>query len=151
MLAKLDIPFIFKKRPAPVPGDLRPMWRISLILLILLHSRSKKASLRKLHVVSWAARSPANRASFVKYSKNEIAKDEIIPRVEPSLNRAIDLARGEGLMTIDGGKNLLLSSTGLLAAEEINRSTECLMEDKRFLAEIKAFANETNIDGLLSW
>jgi hypothetical protein len=151
MLAKLDIPFIFKRRPSPVPGDLRPTWRIALILLILLNSRSKKASLRKLHVVSWAARTSVNRELFIKYSKGEIAKDEVIPRVEPSLNRAIDLARGEGLVSIDDGKNLALSASGLKAAEEINGSDDCLVEEKAFLSEIKTFANETNITGLLSW
>lgn len=86
MLANLDIPFVFKRRPAPVPGDLRPAWRIALILLILFQSRQKKASLRKLHVISWAARSPINRAALIRYSKNDIPKDQIIPRVEPSLN-----------------------------------------------------------------
>jgi hypothetical protein len=151
MLNKLDIPFIFKRRPSPVPGDLRPLWRIALVLLILLSSRSKKASLRKLHVISWAARSSINRGRFIRYSKGKIAKDEIIPRVEPSLNRAIDLARGEGLVTVDGGKSLTLSSIGLNLADEINRSEDCLIAEKQFLSEVKSFANETNIDDLLSW
>jgi hypothetical protein len=74
MLAKLDIPFIFKSRPSPVPGDLRPTWRIALILLILINSRSKKASLRKLHVVSWAARTAVNRELFIKYSRDYILR-----------------------------------------------------------------------------
>jgi hypothetical protein len=151
MLDKLDIPFIFKRRPSPVPGDLRPVWRIALILLILLNSRSKKASLRKLHVMSWAAKNAINRRLLVRYTKGEISKDEIIPRVEPSLNRAIDLARGEGLVSVEAGKNLALSSSGLAAAEEISKDKDCMTEEKRFLLEVKSFANEGNIDSLLSW
>jgi hypothetical protein len=92
-----------------------------------------------------------NRNAFIRYSKDEIAKDEIIPRVEPSLNRAIDLARGEGLVTIDGGKNLILSDAGLRSAEEIGASENCMTEERRFLSDIKSFATETNIEGLLTW
>ena len=151
MFAKLDIPFVFKRRPAPVPGDLRPAWRIALILLILFNSRQKKASLRKLHVMSWATRSSINRHTLLRYSKGDVSKDQIIPRVEPSLNRAIDLARGEGLVHIDKGKNLTLAEEGLKAAEELDKQNDFMEEEKTFLSEIKSFATEGNIDGLLTW
>jgi hypothetical protein len=151
MLAKFDIPFVFKRRPAPVPGDLRPAWRIALILLVLLNSRQKKASLRKLHVISWAARSSVNRLTLIRYSKGDVSKEKIIPRVEPSLNRAINLALGEGLVLIDKGKNLTLAIEGVKSAEEFNGRKDFMVEEKNFLSEIKSFATEGNIDGLLSW
>jgi hypothetical protein len=151
LLKTLDIPFTFRPRPAPVPGDLRPTWRIALLLLILLNSRARKASLQKLHVMNWAARSKINRGLIIRYAKGELSKDEVIPRVEPSLNRAIDLARGEGLVSVESGKNLTLTQIGVKAAEEIDKDVECLQTEKFFLKEVRAFANEGNIENLLIW
>src|SRR5438876_12415673 len=103
LLNQLDVPFSFERRPAPLPGDLRPAWRIALLLLILFHSRAQKASLQKLHVLNWAARTAGNQKLLLRFMSGAAGKDEIIPRVEPSLNRAINFARGESLVVVQNG------------------------------------------------
>ena len=87
--------FSFKRRPTPVPGDMRIAWRVSLILLMLSASRSSKASLAKLHILNDAIRS--NQVARLKDATAAGAK--ILPwnlRVEPAFARAIDLTSGNG-------------------------------------------------------
>src|SRR5687767_3185407 len=92
------VSFIFKRRPSPLPADLRPRWRVSLLLLILFHSRGQKASLQKLHVMNWALHSECTRGLLLRFAEGRIPKDSLIPRIEPSLTRAIDLAMAENLV-----------------------------------------------------
>jgi hypothetical protein len=151
LLSDIDIPFTFRQRPTPLAGDLRPAWRMSLVLLMLLHSRGKKATLQKLHVLNSACRSINTRRDFLRYVAGEARKDEIIPRVEPSLNRALNLARGEGLVEIEKGKNIKLTATGLKFAERLNETSDCLDAEKAFLMQVGLFATEGRVEDLFTW
>jgi hypothetical protein len=151
LLANIDIPFTFRQRPTPLAGDLRPAWRMSLVLLILLHSRGKKATLQKLHVLNSACRSIGTRGDFLRYVQGNARKDEIIPRVEPSLNRALNLARGEGLVEIEMGKNIKLTPTGLKLAKQLDETSDCLDGEKVFLKQVESFATEDRVEDLFTW
>ena len=150
-LRQFDVPFKFEQRPVPILADLRPTWRIALLLLMLFHSRGKKASLQKLHVLSWALQSRQTRNLVCQYARGGIGGDHIIPRVEPSLNRAIDYARGEGLVLIAGGKNVVLTESGTAIACQIDEAPQCMESEKDFLREVGSFATEQNIEKLLNW
>src|SRR5690606_16062641 len=96
-ISDLVEPLIFRSRPEPIPGDLRPLWRIGIILLILdLTSRGGKSTLGRLHVLSWAVRTRETRENLLRVIREEVSPHTLIVRIEPSLNRAIDLALGEG-------------------------------------------------------
>jgi len=151
LLGNIDIPFAFRQRATPLVGDLRPAWRIALVLLMLLHSRGKKASLQKLHVLNSVCRSMNTRRAFLRYVQGEARKDEIIPRVEPSLNRALNLARGEGLLEIERGKNIKLTAAGLRLAEQLDEISDCLDAEKTFLKAIQSFATEGRVEDLFTW
>jgi hypothetical protein len=151
LLDRLDVPFTFSPQPSSLPGDLRITWRIALVLLILLHSRSQKASLQKLHVMNWASRTAANRRLFFQFARNVINKDQLVPRIEPSLNRAVDFALAEELIRIENAKNLKLTSKGYEAAQQIDEAIDCLTEEKSFLKAMARFFTERNIDDLLNW
>jgi hypothetical protein len=101
--------------------------------------------------MNWACRTDKNRRLLLRYMGGTAAQDEIIPRVEPSLNRAFDFALGEGLLTVENGKSLALSEKGLTAAEEIDGASDCLEIEKLFLRKVKSFVSERNIDALLTW
>lgn len=148
---KIDIPFAFRQRATPLTGDLRPAWRIALILLMLLHSRGKKASLQKLHALNSACRSAATRRAFLDYVEGRTKKDEILPRVEPSLNRALNLARGERLVEIEKGKNIKLTPSGLELAEKLDKANDCLDTEKSFLRSVSNFTTEGNVESLFTW
>jgi hypothetical protein len=147
----INVPFSFTERPTPLPGDLRPAWRVSLILLMLLNSRGQKATLQKLHLLNSACRSEKTRNAFLRYTQGEVRKDEIIPRVEPSLIRAVNLARGEGLIEVEKGKNLKLTPKGELVANKLNGIEDCMAVEKQFLRAVGKFATETNVENLFTW
>ena len=151
LLAHIDIPFTFRERRTPLAGDLRPAWRMSLVLLMLLHSRGKKATLQKLHVLNSACRSEGTRREFLRYVEGEARKDEIIPRVEPSLNRALNLARGEGLVEVENGKNIKLTPAGLKLAKVLDETPDCLDAEKSFLKQAGGFMTEGKVENLFNW
>jgi hypothetical protein len=122
-----------------------------LLLLILHYSRAGKASLQKLHVLNWAARTDGNQSLLLKFVEGVAGKDQIVPRVEPSLNRAINFAVGEGLVTVQSGRNLRLTEKGRMAAQEIDADTQLLTSERAFLQRIRSFATEGNIEDLLRW
>ena len=147
----LDVAFSFKKRPTPLPGELRATWGIAILLTIVFHSRGKKTSLQRLHVVNWAVRSDTNRGQFLAALKGTSRNFNFVPRVEPSLNRAIELAAAENLVVIDHGRNLLLTKKGLAAAEELDSGNDAFVAEKAFLRAIKSAATEKKIEELLNW
>jgi len=151
LINDIDIPFRFTERPTPLAGDLRPAWRVSLILLMLLNSRGQKATLQKLHLLNSACRSEETRLAFLRYTQGEARKDEIIPRVEPSLIRAVNLARGEGLIEVEKGKNLKLTPKGANTASLLIEAADCMSVEKDFLQSVGKFSTEANIENLFTW
>lgn len=150
LLKLIDAPFQFRARPVTVPGDYRPAWRIALIALILDHSRAKQASLQKLHVISWVLRSAGARRQFLEMAAHGADASSLIIRIDPTLNLAVNLAVAEGLTVVSKGKNLQLTGKGKKLAEEIQSDAECMVEEKRFLEDIAAFATEAMINNLLN-
>jgi len=148
---KIDVPFTFTRRPEPLPPDLRPNWRVAMLLLLLRSCRSEKSSLEKLHVLNWAIRTPESRRRFLAYIEGKGNPDDVIIRFEPGLNRAIDFARGDGLLRIEKGKSVKLTDHGSSIAQQIDRDEDCMVEERKFLEEVKPFVFEKHIKALLSW
>ena len=93
---ELDAEFIFRRRPVALPGDLRPTWRIGLLVLLLARGcRQQRSSLTRMHLLNWAARSEANHADLMGLIAGELSPDQLIVRFDPACNRAIDFAIGE--------------------------------------------------------
>lgn len=151
LIDDIDVPFHFTERPTPLAGDLRPAWRVGLILLMLLYSRGQKATLQKLHLLNSASRSEQTRHAFLRYTQGEARKDEIVPRVEPSLIRAVNLARGEGLIEVEKGKNLMLTTKGVNTASQLNGLEDCMVLEKEFLRAVAKFTTESNVESLFTW
>ena len=98
-IPELDTPFVFREQPEAIPGDLRPLWRIGLVLLMLhLASRGKKSSFGRLHVLNWALRSERGQEALIGILNRKPFPGTVIVRIEPSLNRAVDFAHGERLV-----------------------------------------------------
>lgn len=132
-----DAPLVFRSRPEAIPGDLRPIWRICVVLLILeLASRGKKSSISKLHVLNWAIRSKENQKVLLQIIEGEIAPDSISIRVEPSLDRAVNLAHGEELIDFVSGKSIRLTWQGENAAKRIIDLENVFLDEKNFLLEV---------------
>lgn len=152
LISNLETKFVFKLRPQPVPGDLRPLWRIGLILLILrISSRANKSTLGRLHVLNWAIRSKQNQEQLLSLVSGTISPDALFIRIEPSLNRALDLAQGEGLVIRISGRSIKLTKKGSEVADVLIESNEILVEEKIFLEKLGKRVTEQIINAIFSW
>lgn len=127
---------VFRSRPEAIPGDFRPLWRISTVLLILkLTSWANNSTLGRLHILNWAMRTEENRENLKRIISDSLPPDKIVVRIEPSLIRALELASGEGLIEYAGGK-AKLTHKGVEVANELMNEEQIFAEEKRFLEEI---------------
>lgn len=143
--------FSFKRRPTPVPGDMRIAWRVSLIVLMLAASRSSKASLAKLHILNDAIRSN----QVARLTEATAAGSKILPwslRVEPAFARAIDFVVGERLATwtkAGGRASLQLTATGTAAATELERVEDAFEIERKIINEHARILTEGRVSELL--
>jgi hypothetical protein len=143
-------PFRFTARPIAIPPDLRPIWRMT-ILVLFLHRccRHGKSSLKKLHVLNWAIRHPASRQTLLDVLGGRALPDRAIVRFDPALNRALDLAKGEKLVEQVSGDRFQITAKGQQLAEEAMSDPECLTSEKWFMSEVASQVTEVTINRLL--
>ena len=146
----LDVPFRFSRRPPPIPGDLRPDWRVATLVLVLEKCHRRSATMRQLHVLSWAIRSPENRIAFLKAHNDEPDVEYPIVRIEPALTLAIDFAVGEGLVMRSKDK-IVLIDRGSVFAGQIGAIDGLLVDEKTFLAGIDGRISLRTIERVLQW
>jgi len=123
------VKFTFSRRPAPLPPDLRPMWRVSILLLILQHCRSHRSSLQR----------------FKDLLAGQLSPSDIIVRYEPALIQAIDFALGGILVRRVGGDKLELTEKGAKLAVKLMEDQWTLSPEKAFLQEVRPQIAENRI------
>ena len=128
----LDRPFLFRDRPASTPSDLRPIWRVPLVVLLVSCCRGQQATHEQLHVLNWAVRSADSAQLLGEYLAGEIPPDRAIVRMEPALDRAVALARGFGL-TAWKSRYWTLTDRGRELLDEIRTDESLLGREKELL------------------
>ncbi|WP_085299970.1 hypothetical protein [Cognaticolwellia mytili] len=89
----------FSRKKAAVIPELRPMYKIGKLLLILkLCCSGGKASLLKLHLFNWAMLDP-KRLQALQLSAKQKELLLGVWGIDPSLNMALSYATSEGLLT----------------------------------------------------
>lgn len=144
-------PFSFRRRPIPVPGDLRISWRVALILIMLGHSRSNRASLAKLHVLNDAIRSGQHQGLRAVDSGSGLTLPWNL-RVEPAFARAIDFVVGEKLAAWTKASRrsaLQLTSTGVESFRAVSSLEDALVSEKTIVAEHARTITESQIAKLI--
>ncbi|MCB9431942.1 MAG: hypothetical protein H6668_08150 [Ardenticatenaceae bacterium] len=128
---------VFRSRPEAISADFRPLWRMAVVLLILrLASYGNRSTLSRLHVLNWAIHSEKNKDNIRIIISGDLPPDKIMVRIEPSLIRAIELTKGEGLIEYTRGKGIKLTQKGVEAANKVVSEPNLLSEEKLFLQEI---------------
>lgn len=147
----LNVKFTFKKRPLDLPGDLRPNWRVP-ILLLMLHSCSRggKSSLYKLHLLNWTMRDHRRQETMLASLSNPARYDQIQMQVEPSFVQAVQFAVGEGLLKRLENSRVKITDSGTKLAKEIEK-TECLDIEKGFLKSVGLRLTEEWVAGFAAW
>lgn len=137
LLTAVNANFRFHRRPTPLPPDLRPTWRIaSLVLLLYRCCRNQQSSFLRIHVLSWALRTPDSRAALLSVLAHESEAASLVVRIEPSLNRAIDFAIGDGLLSRPSGSRIRLTTAGVGYAMTIEELPELFQVERHFLADV---------------
>jgi hypothetical protein len=148
--------FTFTRRAYALPGDLRPDWRLSLLVLMLAKTgRGGTASLEKVHVLNWAVRTHAARKTFLRLLNGNGKPDDAVVRFDPALNRAIAFAADEGLVILaavpSGGMRVTLTSRGTEAAKQLEGVADCFIEEREFFDGVRGRVSQERISELLNW
>ncbi len=145
----LDVGFEFDRRPTPVPAALRPEWRIASLLLALRQCWGNRATRRQLHVLNWALRTPEARATFAHVIAGNIRPDEAIVRFDPVVDRALQFAEGEKLITTSG-EVVILTSRGSEFVQKLLHNKDCMQVEKEFLSSLGRKLTQAQVDAFLS-
>ena len=160
-----DIPFTFHARPRPIACELRPVWRLHALALILNKCHGGQANMEQLHVMNWATRTDETRRAFIEFLDGRRSPSQMIVRYDPSLNRTVHFAFAEELVTrrelqlsLDVIRNttsppyrVSLSKKGRELVKEIQSMDDCFVELKQFLDTIPKKVTQKQIEMLFSW
>jgi hypothetical protein len=140
--------FSFHRTSIPLPPELRPAWRVALLLSMVDHCWGKRATWRQLHVLNWALRSTHGRATLQRLRQGKPFPDDVVVRYEPSLNRAVDLAVGLRLMEWRDGRRLYLTDEGSAALQRLE-ATSALQSEREYLAAQLGVLTQSEADRIL--
>ena len=147
---EIGVPFRFKRKPMPIAAELRPDWKMATLLLILqLSSHAGKSSLKRLHVLNWAIRSPQFGTEFEEARANPLPLFGFNVRFEPAFSRAIDLAVGEKLVSWVKGSRLQITAKGKRWVAEILNDATLMQVQRRFLLKIGKSFTESAAEQVL--
>lgn len=151
-IPELRVPFIFRRRPVSLPADLRPAWRIGLIVLLLKKCcRQGRTSLTRLHVLSWGFVSPEGRSELLAAAAGTLSPDSLVIRFEPFLLQAVDYAVGEGLIRRDGGGKIELAENGMRLAEELEADGSAFALEKELMEALRTRVSEDLVKRMFGW
>jgi hypothetical protein len=138
----------FESRPSALPADVRTVWRVPLVLLVIATARGQRATWQQLHVLNWAVRGRDARERLRRYLAGEITPDSVVVRYEPALEDAIALCVGLGFAIWHEGKRLILTKRGEQAVAAI-RASEALGDERGYLTEVGPRLSQAAVERLL--
>lgn len=151
----IQLDFTFTVRSEPIPAELRPEWRISLLLLMLLRAgRAGAMSLKKAHILSSAVRTSDARERLLRMLEGDRYLEDVPVRIDPSLNRAIDYAIAEKVIVAQVRSNtcvLSLLPAGEAIAQQIYSASDCMQIEKAFADRLRGSLTNEKVDELLNW
>ena len=152
LLSLLDVTISFQGRPSPLAPELRTTWRLTQFLYLLRFCcRQGRSSLRRLHVINWGARTPRNRETLVHALAGRVQPHVLLIRVEPSLNRVIEFAVGEGLVTVPDGTRVQLTARGLETVSQVHAVEGVLEAERAFVRAVGQRVTEGWVDANLTY
>lgn len=142
--------YLFRDQPVSVPPDLRPIWRMSLLVLLMTRCcRQGKATLQKLHVLNWALRTPESRDALLEALDGHAAPDSNLVRYDPALNKTLDFARAENLvLQLDGGR-YQITQKGITLAKELEADSTSFVSERSFLDSVGSRLTEALVERML--
>lgn len=146
----LERRFSFKERPAPLIADLRPIWRITLVLLVLESCRGARATFTQLHLLTWAVTDHSAWTAVLAVLADQTQPVEPIVRFDPSLNRAVDLALAFKLLTLEG-RRLKIAPEGVQVLGAIRKDAQLYTAERARLEDLPKKVSEKDVERLIAW
>ncbi|MDE5422121.1 hypothetical protein L3073_07865 [Ancylomarina sp. DW003] len=126
----------FTKRPISVPADYRPNYKIAQVCLTLKYSCiGNKSGLLKLHLFSWAFKRIENRKVLLSFVESNFKTDFSVWGIEPTLNRALQIATAEKYCSYSKG-TYKLEEKGFMFCDKIEEDEEILFDEISLLKKI---------------
>ena len=137
----------FNSNGSPVEPEVRPIWRISLLTIILNKlCRGSSSSLKKMQVLYSLISSADKRARYF----SEGAYADISIRFDPLLDKAISLGLAEGIFSLDAAKSVVLTDKGTLLSNKIYKDSSLFVFEKEFIENYsKSEFSDKKIDQIL--
>ncbi|WP_262177385.1 hypothetical protein [Saccharococcus sp. Marseille-Q5394] len=145
----MDLPFDeikeirFSRKRVPISPEMRPIYRISQIILVLhLSSTKQTASLLKLQLFNWGLQNEGRYERLIKLKETSYFP---IIHFDPFLNRALTLGVAMGVFSFNDktGKFSLTEKGEILAQSILNE--DVFLEEKKFLKTIRKSLSDTYI------
>lgn len=150
-IPELKTPFVFRPQPVSIPADMRPAWRIGIILMLLRKCcRNNRSTFGRVHVLSWASRTSDNQTRFLAVLDGDSPPDSLLVRIEPSVNRAVDLASAHGWVRMVGGDRIELTEEGVRLADQLGSANDLFLPEKAFMSSVGRKATENFVTGLFA-
>lgn len=143
--------FFFKREPISLPAELRPIHKIGIILLFLkLNSRSSTSSILKLQFLNWVLKTDWMKKQFIN-EMNESESTYILKVVhlDPTVNRAIQYAIAENLITLQSNGKIKLAEMGLKFADKIMSDKNLYIGEKNYLTKLGKKISDVQVKNVL--
>lgn len=129
--------FSFRQRPIAIPAELRPLFRIGQIVLVINKCcRGAVASAIQLHLFCWALNSQENMNALLGYIANQNTISSIPIHLDPSINRAIQFAIADEFLKVEPSGKIAIAPKGELLYVEIMADLSMFGGEKQFLQKI---------------
>lgn len=137
--------FTYREQRKAIPANLRPIYRITQILLVLkINSRNNKASFFKIQFFNWLLKHSSNEINERFLEQPEIFVINRI-RIDPMVNLAINYALADDLITISENSKYQLTEKGSAFVENIIQENLILKDEIKLLNRIGKRISETSL------
>lgn len=142
----------FNHRGTPIDPELRPLWRISIISLILMKLCSgNKANAKKIQALYSLVSSEKKRSAYLSNIFDSGSVSTINIRFDPLVDRAVDMALGDRMLCLDDAKSIKLTEKGLAFAKRIDDDNDIFIIEKKFIDQFnKSHFNDRVINSLIT-
>lgn len=135
-------------KPYPIDIEMRPLWRISLIVLIVnfFYEKNKKLDLQRLNILLWMV---IRTGKWQLYSRYLHEKDQSAPFMSSDQASfvAIEIALENKIVAYEGNKIIPLSTANELYTLIVENGL--MKSEREFIAENAAKLSQTKIDGIM--
>jgi hypothetical protein len=142
--------FTFQRRPTSVPPDIRPEWRLPLLLLMVQRCRNQMASREQLHVLNSAILSAGSRRALLAALGGHISPRSPALQLEPAFDRAIDRALGLGLVAANAQGRIGLTDLGRSIAGIVEADAELFTAERELLGSLPQSLSQTAVRNALA-